>query len=336
MANGYQSSLRRCSFDNCWSRVVVSAWADRLSYALAVTLIDRITRALTDGPSTVVIDPPGAGDGFWAGGPSIVHDDGAFFLAYRLRRPVDLGRGYANVVARSTDGIAFETVATVLAEDFRCASLERPALIRRPDGGWRLYVSCSTPGSKHWWVEALDTAPGQGPEGLTGGTRTVVLPGDANTAWKDAVVSRDGDAWRMWACRHLLDRGEDEADRMQGWFASSADGLAWTVQRPALLPTANSWDQRGVRVTSAWEWHGKWLATYDGRASAAENWYERTGVAVGASPDEFVAVGGPIDRKGRTLRYVTVAHLPDGLRLYFETQRADGAKDLQTTFVPYE
>ncbi len=308
----------------------------------AVTFIDQITRALTTGPSTVVIEPPGSGDGYWAGGPSVVYDEGVFYLAYRLRRPVDRGRGYANVVARSTDGIVFETVSTVLASGFACASLERPALIRRPDGGWRLYVSCSTPGSKHWWVEALDTVgtcgtgDTAGPEGLSSGKRTVVLPGDADTAWKDVVVTRDDQAWRMWACRHLLDRGEDEADRMQAWFASSADGLDWSVERPALLPTVNSWDQRGVRVTSAWEWHGKWLATYDGRASAAENWHERTGVALGASPDDFVAVGGPIERNGRTLRYVAVAQLPDGLRLYYEAERADGANDLRTAFVPFE
>lgn len=301
-----------------------------------VTLIDRITRALTSGPSAVVIEPPGSGDGYWAGGPSVVYDEGVYHLAYRLRRPVDRGRGYANVVARSTDGREFETVSTVLATSFDSASLERPALIRRPDGGWRLYVSCSTPGSKHWWVEALDTPAGAGPEGLADGTRTVVLPGNAETAWKDVVVTRDGPDWRMWACRHLLDHGADEADRMQTWFATSADGLNWTLQRPALLPTPKSWDQRGARVTSAWEWRGTWLATYDGRASAAQNWYERTGVAVGATPDDFVAIAGPIERDGRTLRYVTVAQLPEGLRLYYEAERSDGANDLRSTFVPFE
>ena len=142
----------------------------------AVTFIDRISRALTSGPAEVVIEPPGHGTGFWAGGPSVVHEDGVFYLAYRLRRPVDQGRGYANVVARSTDGAHFETVATVYATSFDSASLERPALIRRPDGGWRLYVSCSTFGSKHWWVEAIDTPPGGGPADLVNGKRTSSCP----------------------------------------------------------------------------------------------------------------------------------------------------------------
>lgn len=299
-----------------------------------LAVVDRISHALSDEPASVVVEPPGCGAGFWAGGPSVVHSDGAFYLAYRLRRPVDQGRGYANVIARSSDGIHFETMATLAAETFDCASLERPALIRRPDGGWRVYVSCSTFGSKHWWVEAVDTAPGGDIAELSAGPRTVVLPGDARSAWKDVVVSRDGADWRMWACEHLLDRGDDEADRMRSVYLTSADGLSWAPQGVALGPTADSWDARGVRVTSAWESDGAWLATYDGRASAAENWFERTGFAVGATPDEFTAVAGPVDRDGATLRYVTVAPLPTGLRVYFEAQRADGANDLRTVFVP--
>jgi len=299
-----------------------------------MTMLDGIGQTLSEGPATVVVQPPGQGNGFWAGGPSVVHDDGVFYLAYRLRRPVDRGRGYANVVARSTDGIHFDTVATLSAETFRCASLERPALIRRPDGGWRIYVSCSTFGSKHWWVEAVDTAPGGDITELSDGVRTVVLPGDATSAWKDVVVARDGDRWRMWACEHLLDRGDDEADRMRSVFLTSSDGLSWTRQRVALAPTPGSWDARGARITSAWEADGSWLASYDGRASAAENWFERTGFAIGATPDEFTAVAGPVDRDGTTLRYVTIARLQTGLRVYFEAQRPDGANDLRTVFVP--
>jgi hypothetical protein len=32
----------------------------------------------------------------------------------------------------------------------------RPALARTDDGGWRLDVCSATPGSKHWWIDALD------------------------------------------------------------------------------------------------------------------------------------------------------------------------------------
>src|SRR5215203_3045245 len=43
----------------------------------------------------VVVEPERPGPGSWAGAPSAVADDGAVFLAYRLRRPVGQGRGYA-------------------------------------------------------------------------------------------------------------------------------------------------------------------------------------------------------------------------------------------------
>ncbi len=55
------------------------------------------------GRSHQVVEAPGAGPGYWAGGPSAtLAADGTFWLAYRLRRPVGVGRGYANVVARRT------------------------------------------------------------------------------------------------------------------------------------------------------------------------------------------------------------------------------------------
>jgi hypothetical protein len=81
------------------------------------------------------------------------------------------------------------------------------------------------------------------------------------------------------------------------------------------------------------------LVSYDGRATAAENWEERTGQARGSRlPDgsfgELTADGGeplgsPHPPYG--LRYVSVVELPDGRRrVYYEATRADGAHDLRT------
>ena len=63
-------------------------------WAWASSLLPRL-----DG-SAVVITPPGAGPGYWAGGPSAVLAEDGIYLAYRLRRPVGSGRGYAVTVAR--------------------------------------------------------------------------------------------------------------------------------------------------------------------------------------------------------------------------------------------
>ena len=279
----------------------------------------------------VAVAPPGDGVGYWAGGPSAVWQDHAFHLAYRLRRPVTEGRGYANVVARSEDGVRFDTVATVTSEQFGAASLERPALIGLEDGAWRLYVSCSTLDSKHWWVEVIES---DDLATLADGKRTVVLPGDpATTAWKDIVVRRSGPDWQMWACRHPLDGGDDEADRMTSVFLTSTDGLDWTEQSTALTPTAGTWDARGTRITSVVRSGQAWVAYYDGRASAEENWFERTGVAEGATPDAFTAVAGPTPA-GRTLRYLSLAESLTGTRLYWEASRSDGANELRTAKVP--
>ncbi len=290
-----------------------------------------VLAALSTTAGEVAISAPGDGDGFWAGGPSALLHENVWWLAYRLRRPVDQGRGFANVVARSDDGAHFTTVATVTSEQMGAASLERPALVVKPDGGWRLYVSCSTQGSKHWWVEALDAGS---PAGLADGARTVVLPGDATVAWKDVVVRVDDGQWRMWACRHPLDDGDDEADRMTTAYATSVDGLAWTVETTALRP-GEGWDRRGARITAVLpDDDGSWWALYDGRASAAENWSERTGVAHGTA-DHLMPVAGPVPaERGPALRYASTVPDGSGVRVFFEATRPDGAHDLRTVYAP--
>jgi hypothetical protein len=294
-----------------------------------VTQAPDILELLATVDAEVVVPPPGDGVGYWAGGPSAVWYDGTYYLAYRLRRPVTEGRGYANVVARSDDGVRFETVATVTAEQFGCASLERPALVPLADG-WRLYVSCSTLDSKHWWVEAIEA---DDVAGLADGKRTVVLPGDAATAWKDMVVRHTGGGWQMWACRHPLDGGDDAADRMTSVYLTSDDGLDWSEVSTALAPTPGSWDQRGTRITSVVRTAESWLAFYDGRASAEENWFERTGAALGPTPEYFEPIAGPTPA-GRTIRYLSLAETTSGTRLYWEASRSDGANDLRTAYVP--
>jgi hypothetical protein len=292
----------------------------------------ELLNGLANGTSDVVVEAPGRGEGFWAGGPSSVLVDGTYWLAYRMRRPVDQGRGYANVVARSADGLAFKPVATVTSDQFSCASLERPALVQRPDGGWRLYVSCSSFGSKHWWVEALDADT---PAELADGERAMVLPGDEQTAWKDVVVMVDDGEWRMWACRHPLDGGPDRADPMTTWYGTSEDGLHWELHGAALTPQPDTWDARGTRIASVVRQDGRWWALYDGRRSAEENWRERSGLAVGNGPDQFTAVAGPVpEHAGPAVRYTSLVTQAEGYRLYYEATGPDGAHDLRSVYVP--
>ena len=62
--------------------------------------------------ASIAIAAPGAGQGFWAGGPSAVAADDGFYLAYRLRRPIGSGRGYA-VAINSRDGRLLTDAAAV-------------------------------------------------------------------------------------------------------------------------------------------------------------------------------------------------------------------------------
>src|SRR3954470_11717309 len=141
----------------------------------------------------VVVPAPATGPGNWAGAASAVLVDDTFWLTYRVRRTLEEGRGVSVVVARSDDGIDFESVAEVRRARFACESSERPVLVPVPGLGWRLYLSCATPGSKHWWVDSLTAVP---PEQLATGVRRVVLAGDDRTAVKDPVVTHGENGWQ--------------------------------------------------------------------------------------------------------------------------------------------
>ena len=115
--------------------------------------------------------------------------DGVIWLTWRVRRPLTDGRGVSVIVARWEDGEHVEQVTEVHRETFGAESLERPVLMPVGELGWRLYLSCATPGSKHWWVDSL-TAPTVAD--LPAGHQQVVLAGDEHTGVKDPVITPGG------------------------------------------------------------------------------------------------------------------------------------------------
>jgi hypothetical protein len=212
------------------------------------------------------------------------------------------------VVARGDD-----VLCTLEKDAFGAESLERPALVRLPGGGWRIYVSCATPGTKHWWIAALD-APSV-PD-LAAAPRVTVFPGDRATGVKDPVVRRRGEGWVAWVCCHPLDVPGAE-DRMTTARAESPDGLRWGPLRTMLEPRPGTWDARGTRVTAVL---ADGTTYYDGRATAEENFSERTGIL--SARDAPVA----------DARYLDVLELPGGeLLAHFEAPLADGSHELRSS-----
>ena len=103
-----------------------------------------------------------------------VDTDGSLLLAYRVRAEEDF-----NVIARSVDGARFTTLGVLTRDRFGAAMVERPALVRTDSGTWRLYVSCATPGTKHWWIGVIEAPT---PEELADATVRPVFEGDGRRA----------------------------------------------------------------------------------------------------------------------------------------------------------
>jgi hypothetical protein len=280
--------------------------------------------------SVVAVPAPGDRPGFWVGGSSTVEYGGATYMAYRSRRPVDLGRGSSIVLADSWDDVHFTPLQILHKEEFRAESLERPALVALQNGRWRLYVSCATEGTKHWRVEMVEASH---PAAFDPSTRRVVLPGDEHWGVKDPViVVRDG-LWHLWLTEHPLDQPGQE-DRMQTGYYTSTDGVAWTRKSTALSGRRRMWDARGARVTAVRFVSGGVVAAYDGRASAEQNFNERTGVAIGRTPGTLSSISDePCGQApgAKALRYLDVAPLPGGAhRIYYEVALPDGSHEVRT------
>jgi hypothetical protein len=274
--------------------------------------------------AVTVVAAPGAGPGYWAGAPAAVLDgDGSVVLGYRVRNGHD-GLDQT-VVARSGDGVRFETVAVLDQRRFGAQWMERPALVRTPEGRWRMWVCCGTPETKRWWIDVLEA---DDPSGFEKAESRPAFPGDDLNAVKDPVVRLIDGRYHAWICCHLLDIPGAE-DRMNSAYASSEDGWTWDWHGTVIEGRAGLWDARGARLTTILP-DGR--AAYDGRASAEENWFERIGLAEApALSGPYTAVG---DQPVFDARYLEVLPLPDGtFRIYYEARLPDESHELRTELV---
>ena len=107
------------------------------------------------------------------------------------------------------------------------------------------------------------------------------------------------------------------------------------VARTEVLLAVGGVDHQPAAVVDV---DGTRVAYYDGRATYAENWEERTGLAVAGPDGRFTSLpDGPhaeSEHATGALRYVDVLVEDSGLRLYYEASRADGAHVLLTEYAP--
>jgi hypothetical protein len=306
--------------------------------------------------SRLVVEAPGDGPGFWAGGPSALFDpkDRAFYLSYRLRRPLGAGRGGLTRVARSANGIRYTTIWEASKEDFGTTSIERSCLVKAGDRHWRLYVSYVDPVDGRWCIDLIEASS---PDGFDPARRRKVLRADdiAAEGVKDPYVFRVGAAWFMFAPygpRDTVRPGSDPDElhrTAEGnvfatgrilhptGLAVSADGISFRWLGDAITTGGSgAWDRSVARVSTVVHTPPVFTVFYDGRSGDGDVYEDRTGYAVSLDLRSFTKVtcAGPAlasPYASGSLRYLDAVHLPAEGRLlyYFEMARADGAHELR-------
>jgi hypothetical protein len=297
----------------------------------------------------LIREPPGIGQGYWAGAPGVFHarDEEAFYLTYRMRRPrgVAPDRGGEARIARSADLQYFDDVWSVRKDGYDSASIERSAIRRGRDGAWRYYTSFVDPADGRWCVAVLrDSDPRR--LHASKAQRLFTAGSLGLEGIKDPWIFEEADVYYMVlsvAMPTSRTRGESHAtlDIFNTGECVSASGLArstdldsWEWLGVVFAPSGSGWDAYCRRINSIVCHGGKYLALYDGSASHLGNYEERTGLAI--STDllswETLTPGAPAlvsPHASGSLRYVDAVATESGVFAFYEFARADGAHDLR-------
>jgi hypothetical protein len=297
----------------------------------------------------VIREPVGKENGYWAGAPGVYHaaDEGAWYLTYRIRRPrrVEPDRGGEARIARSTDLDRWEDIWSVTKDKFNSASIERCALRKGADGQWRYFASFVDPVDGRWCVSLLKA-----------GEVSNLDPAKATPIFKAAPLGLEGikDPWifEQAGVFHMIlsvavatpkTSGESHStlDIFNTGECVSATGLAtssnldkWEWHGVVFRPGSSGWDKYCRRINSIVPLKGKYLGFYDGSASHAENYEEKTGLAVSSDLRQWNSItpNGPIftsPHASTSLRYLDAQPHGADVRLFYEFARGDGAHDLR-------
>jgi len=309
---------------------------------------NKLTSALlTEG--RVLREPVGNENGYWAGAPGVFYaaDEPAWYMTYRIRRPrgVAPDRGGEARIARSSDLRDWEDLWSVTKDKFDSASIERCALRKGADGQWRYFVSFVDPADGRWCVSVIVA---RDIEKLSAGSAKPIFKAKALglEGIKDPWIFEHDETFHMFLSvatptPRTSQQSHSTLDIFNTGECVSATGLAtsrnlenWAWQGIILAPDASGWDRYCRRINSVAMHAGKFFAFYDGSASHAENYEEKTGTAVSSDLREWKSLTpkGPLFTSPHTsgsLRYMDAQITGGGALLFYEFARPDGAHDLR-------
>jgi hypothetical protein len=299
-----------------------------------------------------VVEPPGAGRGYWAGGCSALYDEKRerFYLYYRVRSPRE--RGGVCRVAESGDGRHFETAWSATREQFQSPSIEKSSLFRTPEGRFRLYVSFVDARTNKWRIDMLEA---EEPAALDPASRIPVLTGDdcGNEGVKDPVVYLCGGIYYLYAnyAPRPVEGDLEKINRMHAegnafvsgvvntgtGLATSLDGVRFQWQGSVLEPGVG-WDAFLARMTSVLYTPPVFTVFYDGRPNVAASYEDKGGIAVGFDLRQFTKVTEEdpvlVSAQGTgCLRYLSAVPVGEKIYYYYEYAREDGAHELRLSVV---
>ncbi|HIE26871.1 TPA: hypothetical protein EYP66_06260 [Candidatus Poribacteria bacterium] len=301
-----------------------------------------------------VIEPLSSGFGWWAGAPSVLYDDDVkkFYLYYRIRKPRELGRGTNCFIAESNDGVEFKTIWEASKDDLNTASMEKAALVKTLDGRSRLYISFVDSEDNRWRTDMLEadnfeqldpakrvkiiTADDVGVEGVKDpyvmiiGRKYYMILSYAPSPKRAEELQRD-----MHATADVYNTG---LTKSHSALAISSDGVNFHWLGDVFSPRESGWDAYAARLSSVLYIPPVFNVFYDGSASVAENYEEKTGLAISFNLQNYIRVteDGPIltsPHASGSLRYMDAITVKDRIYYYYEYARPDGSHELRLNIV---
>lgn len=301
-----------------------------------MSVADRLEFDPSEGD--IIREPLGTGYGYWVGGHKVDWDGDRFSLFYRLRTPLEHGRGGSARVATSTDGVEFEDVWEVTKEELAASSIEVGHCVRT-DEGWRLYISYEIAGTGVWRIDMIEAADPS--EFDAQSRRTVLDPRDFGLDWiKDPFALRVEDTWRLFAAvpprraEVAATRGRLAARPMDATvMGESDDGIYFdSLEYVFEAPGGSSWHGNRARLNSVFQVDGQWVAMYDGGRTFYDNYEEWAGVATSQDGISFQRLPQPepwVRSPHGCVRYIYAQPVGNAVLFYYEYTREDGSHDLR-------